>query len=144
MRLPPRSHANGQQGTSGKLLGRVDGSCRCHGFRAMERAIGGMWNAGGLAVVERGRKILKYTPKVTVLVIEGEGDGVEDEYETAIKSLDVSYRFVNFVVKGKDVLGRVDGSCRCHGFRAMERAIGGMWNAGGLAVVERGWCGRNG
>ncbi|KAJ1114558.1 hypothetical protein NDU88_002793 [Pleurodeles waltl] len=54
------------------------------------------------------------------------------------------YRFVNFVVKGKDVLGHVDGSCCCHGFRAMERAIGGMWNAGGLAVVERGWCGRNG
>ncbi|KAJ1166008.1 hypothetical protein NDU88_006420 [Pleurodeles waltl] len=258
------------------MLGRVDGSCRCHGFRAMERAIGGMWKAGGLTVVER------------VLVIKGEGDGVEDEYETAIKSLDVrfvkcknvtlerhkfyrrvqaegesasnyvgalrllavscgykefeeemirdqlvektnnkkvqeallstanltlqkaleiatriestvsfmeqmsisedknprpdvlavksfykkgnkrnsnslqatfsktekkfsnkslecySYRFVNFVVKGKDVLGRVDGLCRCHGFRAMERAIGGKWNAGGLAVVERGWCGRNG
>ncbi|KAJ1180546.1 hypothetical protein NDU88_005767 [Pleurodeles waltl] len=46
--------------------------------------------------------------------------------------------------QGKDVLGRVAGSCRCHGFRAMERAPGRMWNAGGLAVVERGWCGRNG
>ncbi|KAJ1191448.1 hypothetical protein NDU88_000764 [Pleurodeles waltl] len=55
-----------------------------------------------------------------------------------------SYRFVNFVVKGKDVLGRVDGSCRCHGCRAMERAPWRMWNAGGLAVVEKGWCGRNG
>ncbi|KAJ1122725.1 hypothetical protein NDU88_001210 [Pleurodeles waltl] len=29
--------------------------------------------------------------QVTVLVIEGEGDGVEDEYETAIKSLDVRF-----------------------------------------------------
>ncbi|KAJ1169168.1 hypothetical protein NDU88_001074 [Pleurodeles waltl] len=46
--------------------------------------------------------------------------------------------------KGKDVLGRVYSSCRCHGFRAMERAPGRMWNAGGLAVVEKGWCGRNG
>ncbi|KAJ1170388.1 hypothetical protein NDU88_002265 [Pleurodeles waltl] len=46
--------------------------------------------------------------------------------------------------KGKHVLGRVDGSCRCHGFRAMERAPGRMWNAGGLAVVEKGGCGRNG
>ncbi|KAJ1155980.1 hypothetical protein NDU88_008705 [Pleurodeles waltl] len=63
---------------------------------------------------------------------------------SVINGLLFSYRFVNFVVKGKDVLGRVDGSCRCHGFRAMEQAIGGMWNAGGLAVVERGWCGRNG
>ncbi|KAJ1111262.1 hypothetical protein NDU88_008598 [Pleurodeles waltl] len=42
------------------------------------------------------------------------------------------------------LLGRVDGLCRCHGFRAMERAPGRMWNAGGLAVVEKGWCGRNG
>ncbi|KAJ1112696.1 hypothetical protein NDU88_000957 [Pleurodeles waltl] len=70
----------------------------------MERAPGRMWNAGGLAVVEKGwcgrnghclgsegRKILKYTPKVTVLIIEGEGDGVEDEYETAIKSLDMRF-----------------------------------------------------
>ncbi|KAJ1191267.1 hypothetical protein NDU88_000583 [Pleurodeles waltl] len=32
----------------------------------------------------------------------------------------------------KDVLGRVDGSCRCHGSRAMERAPWRMWNAGGL------------
>ncbi|KAJ1169878.1 hypothetical protein NDU88_001766 [Pleurodeles waltl] len=74
--------------------------CRCHGHRAMERRPSGMWNAGGLAVAEKGRKILKYTHKVTVLIIEGEGDGVEDEYETAIKSLDM---------REKDVLGRVDG-----------------------------------
>ncbi|KAJ1209253.1 hypothetical protein NDU88_004631 [Pleurodeles waltl] len=40
---------------------------------------GRVWNAGGLAVVEK------------VLVIEGEGDGVEDEYETAIKSLDMRF-----------------------------------------------------
>ncbi|KAJ1119650.1 hypothetical protein NDU88_007835 [Pleurodeles waltl] len=79
----------------------------------MERAPGRMWNAGRLAVVEKGWC--------------GRN----------------GYRFVNFVVKGKDVLGRVDGSCRCHGLRGMERAPGRMWNAGGLAVVEKGWCGRN-
>ncbi|KAJ1165624.1 hypothetical protein NDU88_006043 [Pleurodeles waltl] len=194
----------------------------------------------GHCLGSEGRKILKYTPKVTILIIEGEGDGVEDEYETAIKSLDMRfvkcknvtlerhkfYRRVqaegesasNYVgalrllavscdykefeeemirdqlvektnnkkvqeallstanltlqkaleiatriestvsfmeqmsisedknprPDGKDVLGRVDGSCRCHGFRAMERAPGRMWNAGGLAVVEKGGCGRNG
>ncbi|KAJ1083252.1 hypothetical protein NDU88_003411 [Pleurodeles waltl] len=39
-----------------------------------------------------GQKILKYIPKVPVLTIEGEGDGVEDEYSTAIKSMDVRFK----------------------------------------------------
>ncbi|KAJ1192602.1 hypothetical protein NDU88_001909 [Pleurodeles waltl] len=43
-----------------------------------------------------------------------------------------------------DVLGRVDGLCRCHGFRAMERAPWRMWNAGGLAVVEKVGAGGTG
>ncbi|KAJ1103207.1 hypothetical protein NDU88_000634 [Pleurodeles waltl] len=39
-----------------------------------------------------GRKILKYVPKVSVITDVGEGDGVEDEYETAIKSLDTRFK----------------------------------------------------
>lgn len=39
-----------------------------------------------------GGTILKHTPKVLVLFIEGEGDGAEDEYATAIKSLDTRFK----------------------------------------------------
>ncbi|KAJ1104319.1 hypothetical protein NDU88_001731 [Pleurodeles waltl] len=39
-----------------------------------------------------GRKILKYIPKVSVITAVGEGDGIEDEYETAIKSLDTRFK----------------------------------------------------
>ncbi|KAJ1097240.1 hypothetical protein NDU88_002365 [Pleurodeles waltl] len=55
-----------------------------------------------------GRKILRYIPKVIVVTAVGEGDSIEDEYQTAIKSLDTRFkRFRNVTLERHQFYKRV-------------------------------------